>query len=290
MIDAYFITVSRGYFDDGTDAVVVDPEGEKKKRQLFVVPNAAERAMQLLQAFGDHAQRNRRPAAAYGLRHRAKQRQSKNNPPHRHAGKARAQRKLPVRHPKPIRPEEPENIDDQKQPSAQIPQRITARGNTVDLIDPQRKLSLEDVIALKHSYRMLLADRVKDDLVAAVRASSPDAATSQAIDVIAKWDNTTAPTSRGGVLFETWWRRYTEGQSPDSMYAEPWTVERPDELVRVTTPARYGGLGEGSDNFTNPLWEALRDRQDVFSGVFATADERFDLAGAASRARLRASG
>jgi hypothetical protein len=26
-------------------AVVVDPEGEKKKRQLFVVPNAAERAM-----------------------------------------------------------------------------------------------------------------------------------------------------------------------------------------------------------------------------------------------------
>ena len=41
------------------------------------------------------------------------------------------------------------------------------------LVDPPRKLSLEDVVAMKHSYRMLLADRVKDDLVAAVRASSP---------------------------------------------------------------------------------------------------------------------
>jgi putative ABC transport system permease protein len=65
----------------------------------------------------------------------------------------------------------------------------------------------------------------------------------------------------------------------DAVMLRSLPVSRPEELVRVTTPARSGGLGEGSDNFTNPLWEELWDRQDVLSGAFATADERFDLAG-----------
>ena len=85
----------------------------------------------------------------------------------------------------------------------------------IALIDNKRKLSLEDVMALKHSYRMLLADRVKDDLVAAVRATSPAPKVAEAIAMLAAWDNTAAPASRGGVLFEIWWRRYTEGVNPD---------------------------------------------------------------------------
>ena len=100
------------------------------------------------------------------------------------------------------------------------------------LIGNDRKLSLEDVVALKHSYRMLLADRVKADLVAAVRAASPSAPVSAAIAIIERWDNTTAPASRGGVLFELWWRRYTEGTIADSMFARPWTIAAP-----TTTPA-----------------------------------------------------
>ena len=65
----------------------------------------------------------------------------------------------------------------------------------------------------------------------------------------------------------------------DAVMLRSLPVANPEELVRVMTPARDGSLGEGGDNFTNPIWEALRDRQDVFSGAFATADERFDLAG-----------
>lgn len=64
----------------------------------------------------------------------------------------------------------------------------------------------------------------------------------------------------------------------DAVMLRSLPVMHPEELVRVTTPTRSGSLGEGSDNFTNPLWEELRDNQDVLSGVFATADERFDLA------------
>jgi acyl-homoserine-lactone acylase len=107
------------------------------------------------------------------------------------------------------------------------------------LIDPPRKLSLEDVVALKHSYRMLLADRVKNDLVAAVRASSPASHVGDAIALLTRWDNTAAPASRGGVLFETWWRKYTEGTNADSMYAQPWSPNEPATTPRgLKAPAR----------------------------------------------------
>ena len=57
----------------------------------------------------------------------------------------------------------------------------------------------------------------------------------------------------------------------DAVMLRPLPVSRPEELVQVT-------MGAGAEDFTNPLWEELRDRQDVFAGAFATADERFDLA------------
>ena len=47
-------------------------------------------------------------------------------------------------------------------------------------------------------------------------------------------------------------------------------VSHPEELVSVV---------RDKDNsvFTNPLWEAVRDRQDMFSGIFAFADADFNL-------------
>jgi acyl-homoserine-lactone acylase len=111
--------------------------------------------------------------------------------------------------------------------------------HSLTLIDNKRKLSLEEVIALKNSYRMLLADRVKSDLITAVRAASPAAPVSEAIALIERWDNTVSPASRGGVLFEVWWRKYTEGMDADSMFAEPWTPSAPIATPRgLKDPAR----------------------------------------------------
>ena len=110
---------------------------------------------------------------------------------------------------------------------------------SLELIDTNKKLSLEEVIALKHSYHMLLADRVKGDLIAAVRASNPTPAVAQAIDALSRWDNTVAPASKGGVLFEIWWRRYIQGSPPDSMYAQPWSLTAPALTPRgLRDPAR----------------------------------------------------
>jgi acyl-homoserine-lactone acylase len=110
---------------------------------------------------------------------------------------------------------------------------------SLELIDTNRKLSLEDVIALKHSYHMLLADRVKADLIAAVRASNPAPNVTQALAALERWDNTVSPTSKGGVLFEVWWRKYIEGSVPDSMYAQPWSIAAPASTPRgVRDPAK----------------------------------------------------
>ncbi len=131
-------------------------------------------------------------------------------------------------------------LDRAKYPSYFPESRLGLRTQlALDLIDNDRKLSLADVLKLKHSYRMLLADRVRDDLVKAVRASQPTGDVAKAIDMIAKWDKTVAPDSRGGVLFEIWWRRYIQGTRADTMYATPWSAAMPGNTPRgIKAPAR----------------------------------------------------
>jgi acyl-homoserine-lactone acylase len=133
----------------------------------------------------------------------------------------------------------------------------------LQLVDTRAKLSLEDVLALKHSYRMLLADRVRDDLVAAVRAAHPGPDVAAAADLLARWDRTTAPESRGGVLFELWWRRYIDGARADTMYAEPWSPSAP-----TTTPRGIRFPGRAAEAFAWAVRETARryGRADVAWG------------------------
>jgi len=107
------------------------------------------------------------------------------------------------------------------------------------LIGGREKLSLEDVVRLKHSYRMLLADRVKDELLAALRAAAATPAADSAAALLEGWDNTVAPESRGGTLFEIWWRRYEQtAEVPPgvdraaALYREPWRADAPNATPR----------------------------------------------------------
>src|ERR1700683_5865473 len=58
----------------------------------------------------------------------------------------------------------------------------------------------------------------------------------------------------------------------DSLLLKALPVSHPEQLLQVT-------MGK-DEYFTNPIWEQLRDRQDVFSGIFAygMAGGRFNLA------------
>ena len=99
--------------------------------------------------------------------------------------------------------------------------------HAIALIDNNRKVSLEEVVRLKHSYRMLLADRVKPDLIAAVRAAKPTGEVAKALALLRRWNNTAAPASRGAMLFEIWFQRYALGRPPAETFAREWTVADP---------------------------------------------------------------
>src|SRR5690606_22035133 len=65
------------------------------------------------------------------------------------------------------------------------PPRLRLRSqHALELLHNERVFSLEDVVEAKHSMRMLLADRVKDDLVAAVRATGPTGEVARALAML----------------------------------------------------------------------------------------------------------
>jgi acyl-homoserine-lactone acylase len=95
------------------------------------------------------------------------------------------------------------------------------------LIDTDDQLSLEEVVARKHSMRMLVAEQLKEELIKAVRDSKPKKEVRKAIDHLAAWDNTVAADSRGGVLFEHWFVNYSELMKEKELYATPWSFDDP---------------------------------------------------------------
>ncbi|MGD0222000.1 MAG: ABC transporter permease [Terriglobia bacterium] len=66
----------------------------------------------------------------------------------------------------------------------------------------------------------------------------------------------------------------------DAVMLRMLPVEKPGELFQVQVGnADEGGGGSGGDSvFTTPMWEQLRDHEDVFSSTLAWAGTNFDLA------------
>jgi acyl-homoserine-lactone acylase len=113
---------------------------------------------------------------------------------------------------------------------------------------------MEDILALKHSPRMMMAERVKADLVAAVRAGATTPVVDSAIALMEEWDATTRIESRGGVLFETWVRRYQQSVGgSDGMFREPWSLEEP-----LTTPRGLADQQKAAEAFTAAVEETTR--------------------------------
>ena len=105
------------------------------------------------------------------------------------------------------------------------------------LIHGDAQLSLEDVVELKHSPRMLAAERMLDDLLAVIDASEPTPDLQRARSILGGWDRTAAATSRGGVLFKAWFNAYM--QMTDTMeYRVEW-----DRAAPAQTPFGVGKPG-----------------------------------------------
>jgi acyl-homoserine-lactone acylase len=153
-------------------------------------------------------------------------------------------------------------LDEPSIPAAWQERRLRLRSQlALELVAGDNRMSLEEVIRLKHSPRMLLADRVKADLVAAVSASRPSREAEDAIAVVEAWENTSTADSRGGVLFLTWWSIYSEGTA--TPFAAEWTEERPTE-----TPVGLGDPGWAAAAFEQAVQETRQEygRYDVSWG------------------------
>jgi acyl-homoserine-lactone acylase len=123
----------------------------------------------------------------------------------------------------------------------------------VELIDTDERLSLEDVVRLKHSYRMLLADRVKPDLLRAVEAKQPVGEVVAALDLMRRWDNTSAPDRPGAVLFTLWWQRYAPTGDRRQPFATPWTEAEP-----LKTPRGLADFDRAAATFAEAVAETKR--------------------------------
>jgi acyl-homoserine-lactone acylase len=97
--------------------------------------------------------------------------------------------------------------------------------HSLELIHNEARFDLEQIVEMKHSQRMLLAERVKDDLVSAIRDSNPDQSAKQAADILEKWDNTVAASTRGSALFETWWKIYSKDGRGG--FTVEWSADKP---------------------------------------------------------------
>ncbi len=127
------------------------------------------------------------------------------------------------------------------------PVRLRPRSQmSLTLVHGDAKLSLEDVVSLKHSPRMLVAERVMDELLAAIRKSgtATDGKLAQALRALEAWDRTAEAESRGGVLFHAWENQYRQVIDTARFFREPWTPGRPME-----TPMGIGSPDEAASAF-----------------------------------------
>lgn len=119
----------------------------------------------------------------------------------------------------------PQPLDPDAFPPYMAPRFMHLRAQrSVRMLAEDETLSFDEVVRYKLSTRMELADRILDDLDAAVRAGSGEVAKA-ANDVLQVWDRTSDATSRGAVLFTRFAERLLA--DGDGVFAEPWSEERP---------------------------------------------------------------
>ena len=148
-------------------------------------------------------------------------------------------------------------------PNIEPPSLRLRSQHAIQLIGGTRTFTLEDVVRTKHSYRMLLADRVKPDLIAAVRAARPSGDVASALALLRRWNNTAAPNSRGAMLFEIWYQRYSQGRQAVEVFARPWSQDDP-----LRTPRGLADRERAAEAFRWAVEETARQhgRWDVAWG------------------------
>lgn len=121
----------------------------------------------------------------------------------------------------------PRALDPDSFPPYMAPRAMALRPQrSAGMLRSDSSITFEELVAYKHSTRMLAADRLLDDLLPAARAHGGERAR-EAADVLADWDRKADADSRGAPLFHAWYHAWRETASDP--WAEGWSPDRPLE-------------------------------------------------------------
>jgi acyl-homoserine-lactone acylase len=97
-------------------------------------------------------------------------------------------------------------------------------------------------------------------LIAAVKATNPTGDVAAGVALLERWDNTTAPDSRGSTLFEEWWATYSGLRRPEprpfpnaQRFAKVWSVNDP-----FNTPRGLADAARAVESFVTAVSETKR--------------------------------
>ena len=94
------------------------------------------------------------------------------------------------------------------------------------MLESRARFSLDDVKRMKFNTRMLIADRLKPDLIKIIKAAaSPSDDLLKGLAVIEAWDNTASADAKGAVLFQRFVTAYLEATKKP--YAVEWNKQDP---------------------------------------------------------------
>jgi acyl-homoserine-lactone acylase len=124
----------------------------------------------------------------------------------------------------------------------QFPSDLTPNFNTLRqqlsllLLNGDEKLSLQEIMKRKFTTKLLLADRVKGDLLKLARGQTVDGVDlDEAVRLLEAWDDTVSRESAGGLLFIEFWKAYgaaagaTRPADAAKLFSVPWDETRPAE-------------------------------------------------------------
>jgi acyl-homoserine-lactone acylase len=124
--------------------------------------------------------------------------------------------------------------------------------NSLELIDSDDRLTLDEFVELKHAMGMTIADRMKPDLIDVLERVGPeDQESRNALEALRDWDNTASRDSRGSSLFELWVNEYLDLAADSLTYDVEWSEDEP-----MTTPRGVGDEAAAVEAFNRAVAEA----------------------------------
>jgi acyl-homoserine-lactone acylase len=141
----------------------------------------------------------------------------------------------------------PITLNPKDYPSYMAPQYMPFRPQrAARMMIEDSSITFEELVGYKLSTRLEFADRILDDLFAAVDNFDSEKA-KEAKQVLENWDRNANADSKGMVLFYNWARKFQPWN--ESNYSEKWTLEKPNTTPDgISEPARAVQLLETATN------------------------------------------